>query len=199
MQGISEANERLARQRNLLIEFGGGFRRIERDMEFRAFVFLDVNRARSGGTGRRVNLHPSHHAVPRRGETAAERAVVVAAMLLARDFLAVRVGKNDGELLTGEDLVIILFLVHTQADAFVLYRLARTINRPVGEEDAHIGTDHAGAVRAGEAGGPAHVDDVRHEQCVELALGDRLGDAVGASTSTRARAHPRRSSSPARS
>src|SRR5207247_8577561 len=51
---------------------------------------------------------------------------------------AVRVCTDDGQFLTGEDLVVIVFLVHTQADAFVLNGLARTIDRPVGEEDGLV-------------------------------------------------------------
>ena len=51
----------------------------------------------------------------------------------------------------------------------------------VGDEaPAALAPDDRGGVAAGEAGQPAHVDEVGDEQHVGLALLQRLGDAVGA-------------------
>ena len=47
----------------------------------------------------------------------------------------------------------------------------------VGEEDELVGTHEAGAVRAGETGQVADVDQVRDEELIEFLLGDQLGQA----------------------
>src|SRR6185369_8136864 len=50
----------------------------------------------------------------------------------------------------------------------------------VGEEQPLVARSHeCEAVRAAEAGQPPHVDEVGHQQRVELALGELGGDAVG--------------------
>ena len=50
----------------------------------------------------------------------------------------------------------------------------------VGDEAHLLGAEHDGGVGAVEAGQPAHVDEVRDEQRVELALGDPLQQRAAA-------------------
>ena len=50
----------------------------------------------------------------------------------------------------------------------------------VGQEEPFLGRDEAGAIAAREAGEVAHVEQVGHEQAVELALGEQLHQPVPA-------------------
>ena len=128
----------MAGQRNLVVQLRRGLRRVERDLEFRTLVFFDVDIRLTSGALRHVNPHRAHQSVARRGETAAERTVVVATMLLPRDFLVVRIGENDGQFAAGEHFVVVLLVVHAETDAFVLNRLTRTINCAVGEKNGLV-------------------------------------------------------------
>src|SRR5439155_19045965 len=112
-----------------------------------------------------TDRHESQQPVPRRREASAERAVVVGPVLLARDLLAVRVGEDRREALSGEHLVAIAFLVHVDAQALVLDGLPGPVERPIGEEHRlperrrgppGVGPDH---IRRGEPPLPAPRDD----------------------------------------
>ena len=143
VDGRARVSCRLARHAHLLAELRGRLRRFERDLEFRAFVFLDVERRLPARLGAGANHHPSHQAVARRGEAAAKRSIVVRLVLGLRDFLSVHVGENDRHRLPAENVVFIRVAVGSDADAFVLNRLPRAVERAVGEEDglrSNVGT-----------------------------------------------------------
>ncbi len=124
-----------AGERDGFIELRGGFGCGEGDLEFRAFVFLDLHARGAVGAVLHEEPHRAHEAVARRGEAAGERAVVVAARFLAGDFLAVGIGENHGKRLAGEGLVIVTLLIDGEADALVLHELAGPVERAVGEEN----------------------------------------------------------------
>ena len=59
----------------------------------------------------------------------------------------------------------------------------------VGQEEPILRGDHARAVGAGEAREVAHVEQVGHEQTVELALAEQFHQPVGAGLHGRGRLH----------
>ena len=81
-----------------------------------------------------LKVHSAHQPVTRSCEAAGEGAVVVGAVVLARDLLAVNVLEHHRQLLALEHLVVVLGLVHPDADAFVLDGLDGPVDGAVGEE-----------------------------------------------------------------
>src|SRR5262249_355950 len=125
----------LALERDAVVEPGGDFGRIECDLEFRAFVFLDVERSLAVLSAADADAIPSPQSVARRGKARVERTVVVALMLGLGDLLAVGIGENNRDRAAGEHLVVVFLLIDAQGDAFVVDGLARAIESAVGEED----------------------------------------------------------------
>src|SRR5439155_25928778 len=119
--GISQ---RLAGQRDLFIQLGGGLWRLEGDMEFRALVFFDIETRGAGRTRLNRDLHRAHEAITRRGETAGERAIIIATLRFAGDFFAIGIAVNQRDVLPFDQLVIIPLLIHPQPAAVVLEGLA---------------------------------------------------------------------------
>src|SRR6185436_258867 len=114
--------------------FGG----IEGDLEFRTLVFLDAERHRTLRAVHNSERHATRHAIGGRREATRERTVLVAAMLPARDFLAVRIVKDHLYVGSREGIIIIFFLIHSEADALVLDDLSGPIDSAIGEEDGLV-------------------------------------------------------------
>src|SRR5262249_44365493 len=125
-------------ERDFVVEFGRDFGRVERDLEFRAFVFLDIKSGLSVFAARDADAVGPGQPVAWRDKTAAERTVVIAAMLGPGHLLAVGIGENNFERAAGQHVVIVLVRIDPQSDSLILDGLAGAIEGAVGEEDGVV-------------------------------------------------------------
>ena len=128
----------LARERHLVVQLRRRLRRVERHLELRPLVFLHVERRLARWPIEGSNCHAAHQAIPRCGEAAAEGTVVIAELFNLRDLLPIRIAEHDCDILAGKHFIIVAALIHAQADALVLNRLAGPVKRAVGEEDGLV-------------------------------------------------------------
>ena len=128
----------LAGERDLVVQLRRRLRRVERHLELRPLVFLHIERRLAERSAGHVDGHAAHHAITRCGEAAAERSVVVARVLGFRDLFPVRIAEHHRDLAPAQQLVVVAALIHAQADALVLNRLAGPVERAVGEEDGLV-------------------------------------------------------------
>ncbi len=164
----------LACHDHLGIQTRGLCGRIELHQELRSLVLLDVEARRAAGTADHRKRHPTGEPVRWGGEAAAERAVIVAPRLLAGDLLPVRVVEDHGHRPVRHGFVAVFRLIHADADALVLDRLAGTIERTVGEEDRLL-------IRRGGGSGRSHQVRVRAGESVALVFGhDQEGRPLSA-------------------
>src|SRR5262245_19532078 len=76
-----------------------------------------------------------HQPIARRGETSRKRSIIVAAMFLACDFLAIGILECHLHLGSFHCMIIVALLIDPQADALVLDDLPRPIKRAVREKN----------------------------------------------------------------
>ena len=138
IDGSARVILRPSAQAHFLVELRRHFRRVERHLELRAFVFLDVEPGYSVRRALRINAAPPRNAITRRGEAPGKASVVIRPVPGFGDLLAVRVREHHLDLAAGERFVAVLCLVGSDYNPFVLHGLARPIERAVGEKNRLI-------------------------------------------------------------
>ena len=137
----------LALEAHALAEPRGRLGRFQRHLELGPLVFLNAHVGLAVQRAFGADRHLTHEPIAGRGEAAAEGAVIVGAVRLPGDLLAVGVRKDHRHRLAACDLVVVGLLVYADTDALVLNRLSRAVERTVGEEDGPlVGPRPAGIV-----------------------------------------------------
>ena len=123
-----------AGERDVSVQPATFFRGSEFHLELRPFVFLNGDLRVALRVAIDTDHHPAHQAIPGSGEAAVEAAVVVRLVFLPSDLFAVRILENHREIGVRQNLIVVLFGVHRDAETLVVNGLAGSVQAAVGEE-----------------------------------------------------------------